>query len=554
MTGRRHASALSPWLVGSVLTSCVVLIPLAVVLSSVFQDTGGAWAHLAETRLGDYISNTLVLVICVCSLTALLGIPTAWLVTMCEFPGRRIFTWALLLPLAVPAYLAAYAMTDLLQFSGPVQTWLRESWNLHRGQYWFPQVRSMPGAIVILSFAFYPYVYFAARSAFLEQSQALLEASRTLGRGPVRTFLTTALPLARPSLIAASILVMMETVAEFGAVEYCAVDTFATGIYRTWLGLESIEAAAQLSSLLLVPLVLVIFLEVKNRKYARYHHMTGGRGLRRTRLPLLAQLGASIVCSLPLVIGFMLPVSRLLSLAISSGDSRARELLLTLSGNTLMLAGIASVIAVVLAVVVTYAGRLRKSAVSQSAIEVCRAGYAIPGPVIAIGVLTALGWIDHRVNDAWLSIFPDRNPLGLILTGSIVTLLFAYQTRFLAVAIALTQGGFDRINRRLDEAAQTLGGGPLRTLFRIHVPMMRVSLFAAGLLVFVDVAKELPATLMLRPFDFDTLAVRVYQLASDERLGEAATCAIAIVIVGLLPVLILHRLIERGAPRSELGS
>ena len=555
MTRKRGASVLSPWLTGSVLTSLLVLIPVAVVLSSIFQDSGGAWSHLVETRLSDYALNTLLLTISVCAVTACIGIPTAWLVTMHEFPGRKVLSWALLLPLAVPAYLSAYAMTDFLQVSGPVQSWLRATADLDVGDYWFPDLRSLPGAAAILGFSLYPYVYFAARTAFIEQSQSLLEASRTLGRSPLRTFITVALPLARPALAAATILVMLETVADFGAVEHCAVDTFATGVYRTWLGLDSLEAASQLSSLMLALLIGLIVAGVLLRRNSRVHRTTARcTSLRRTRITGGGAIIATTVCVIPLLVGFALPFARFVYLSLSSGDARAGELLVTLAGNTFFLAAVSGVLSVVIAVLVTYTARLRRDTVGSSLVEVCRAGYAIPGPVIAISVLAALGWIDHRINSASATLFSDLEPPGLLLTGTVVAMLIGYQTRFLAVAIAPIYTGFARANVHLDDAARTLGSRPFATLLRVHIPSMHASLLAAGLLVFVDVAKELPATLMLRPFNFDTLAVRVYQLASDERLAEASTSAIGIIAVGIIPIFILHRFIERQHSTLKAGT
>ncbi len=542
----RRGIAAKFWLIGGVLAGVLIALPVGVVVSSIFQSSDGEWTHLAQTRLPRYVFNTLVLAVSVCVLAGFFGITTAWLVTMYRFPGRKILSWAQLLPLAVPAYLSAYALSDLFQFSGPVQTWMREYFNLVPGEYWFPNVRSLGGAIIILAFSLYPYVYFAARIAFLEQPRSALEASRTLGRGPIATFLTVALPLARPALVAGIMLVLMETVADFGAVDYCAVDTFATGIYRTWFGLDSPVAAAQLSALLISVLFLLLGLEWILRRGNRYHRTTTRCDQERsTSLGTPMGVLACLFCLFPIGIGFVLPASRLLILAIEEGDARASELLGELVFTTVWVASVASVIAVVLAILIGYSRRIRSGILTGFASSAARAGYAIPGPVIGIGVLMTLVWVDHGINDISSSFLGEDWKPGLIFTGSVLALVIGYQTRFLAVSLSFVEAGLARVHRRVDDAARTLGAGATRTFFGVHLPMMRRSLLAAGLIVFVDVAKELPITLMLRPFNFDTLAIRVYTLASDERLEEAATASLAIIVIGLIPVFLLSRHIER---------
>lgn len=540
------------WPILGLLGSLVVLVPVAVIFASVFRSSDGEWSHLAETRLPVYVVNTVVLGISVCVLSGVIGVSTAWLVTMHRFPGRGIVSWALLLPLSVPAYLAAYSLTDLLQFSGPVQVWIRDRFDLAAGEYWFPGVRSLGGAIFVLTFALYPYVYFAARIAFLEQSKSALDSSRLLGRGPFGTFLHVALPLARPALIGGLMLVLMETVADFGAVDYCAVDTFATGIYRTWYGLESEVAASQLSALLISALFFLIVGENLLRRGGRYHR-TSARCHRSEGTVLRPFVGLAVLlfCSLPVIIGFLLPMGRLLSLAVDARASEASVPLGTLVMTTTWIGGVAACIAVVISLLIGYACRIRPGLLASTGAGIARTGYAIPGPVVAIGLLIPLGWIDHRINDAAsLTLGEDWRP-GLIFTGSVVALLIGYQTRFVAVGLSFVQSSLERVHVRIDEAASTLGSGATRTLFMLHLPMMRRSLIAAGILVFVDVAKELPVTLMLRPFNFDTLAVRVYQLASDERLEEAAVAALLIGLVGLVPVLLLSRQIDRIATRPD---
>ncbi|MEM7808814.1 MAG: iron ABC transporter permease [Planctomycetota bacterium] len=542
---RRRLAKLWPgvWPATCFAVSAIVAIPLLTVLASVFQSSDGEWQHLAETRLGDYVRNTLWLAVSVVTITLVVGTATAWLIETCDFPGRKTFRWMLLLPLAVPAYLSAYAYTDLLQFSGPVQTSLREAFGWGRRDYWFPEVRSVGGAAVILALSLFPYVYVAARTAFAEHAASAMEVGRTLGRGPWRCFLTVALPLARPALAAGGALVLMETLADFGAADYCAVDTFATGIYRTWRGLESPVAAAQLSAVLLGVVSLLVLVDLLARRHRRFHGVSRtSRPMRKVRLGWRSATAAIVVCGLPVVLGFVLPALIFGHMAWTAGDARAREVVLDFGFNTLWLAAASGVIAGGLALLVAFGRRVSKSRTVRSAGRFAGLGYALPGTVVAIGVLVPLGWLDHAFNDATRTLF-DWRP-GLIFTGSVLAVMLAYQTRFLGVALGMVESGMTRIRRNVDDAARSLGTSGGRLLVRIHLPLLRGSLLAAMLLVFVDVAKELPATLMLRPFDFETLAVRVYQLASDERLEEASLGALAIIGVGLLPVIVLSGLLE----------
>ncbi|MEE2777847.1 MAG: iron ABC transporter permease [Acidobacteriota bacterium] len=537
------------WPLAGSLVAAWVAVPIMVVLASVGADSDGVWAHLASTVLPGYIRNTVLLALGVAVGTFVLGVGSAWLVTMCRFPGQRVLWWALLLPLAIPAYLSAYAYSDLLQFSGPVQTGLRDAFGWIRADYWFPQVRSLGGAIAILSFGLYPYVYLASRSAFLEQSMCALEVGRTLGGGPWNGFRRIALPLARPSIVAGLSLALMETLAEFGAVDYLAVDTFATGIFRTWMTRGSLTAAAQLSACLLGLVGILILIERSARRRARFFSATHRhRALATVRLRGVRGAVAAMACALPVVLGFAVPVLRFIDLSATGGDRRAGELFVELARNSMLVGLTAAALAAALALVVAYAGRLDPSPASRFTGWLAGLGYAIPGGVIAIGVLAPLTWLDHRLND-WGQAAFDFAP-GLILSGSVVAVLLGYQTRFLALALSLIEAGLGRIRPSIDDAARTLGATPGRLLRQVHVPLLRGTTFAALALVFVEVIKELPATLILRPFNFETLAVRVYQLASDERLAEASTGALAIIAVGLVPVVILSRLQQGARPAA----
>ena len=539
----------------AVLVTAAVAAPIAVVVAHVGADSGGLWSHLAATVLPDYARNTLALALGVASLTCLLGVSTAWLVTLCRFPGRSFLRWALLLPFAIPSYLCAYAYTDLLQFSGPVQSALRAAFDWGRQDYWFPEARSLGGATVILALGLYPYVYLAARAAFLEQSVCVLEVGRTLGLGPWRSFVRVALPLARPSIAAGLSLALMETLAEFGAVQYCAVDTFATGIYRTFTlpDRHALTAAAQLSVCLLLFIALLIGLESLARRAARFHHTsTRYRALPSWRLRGARAALAAAACGLPVLLGFCIPFGVFLLGSWRGGDPRAGETFLEYGRNSLLLAATASALAVALALAVAFGRRLRSTPVTRVMTRLAALGYAIPGAVIAVGIVIPITWLDRRLAVA-AELALGTAP-GLLLSGTVVALLYGYQSRFLAVALNLLQAGYSRVRPTLDDAARTLGASPTRLLSKVHLPMLRSTLLAAALLVFVDVVKELPATLILRPFDFDTLAVRVYQLASDERLAEASTGALAIIVIGLLPVLVLSRMLDRSRPGSAAGS
>lgn len=537
----------SGWTLATLVIAALVALPVLVVASRVFSDTGGVWSHLASTVLSRYLANTTILSVGVGLGTFLIGTGTAWLVTMCRFPGSRVLEWALLLPMAVPAYVMAYTYTDLLQFSGPVQTALRVAFDWGYGDYWFPEVRSMGGAIAMMVFVLYPYVFLLARAAFLEQSVCVLEVSRTLGRGPWSSFFRVALPLARPAIAAGLALALMEVLADFGTVQYFAVDTFTTGIYRTWFAMGQPIAAAQLAAVLMLFVLVLLEVERRSRGAARYHHTTGRyRRLAARRLKGPAAAAAFAACALPLAIGFLVPGGVLLRLAVTRGDPMWGATFLGLAANSLILAALTAVLAVALAVVLAYGLRLHPSPVLRGAVRVSAMGYAIPGSVIAVGVLIPFARIDNTL-DAFMRDHFDIST-GLLLSGTITALVFAYLVRFLAVSFNTVEASLGKIRPSMDQASRVLGATPTGTLRRVHAPMMRGSLLTAGLLVFVDVMKELPATMIVRPFNFETLAVRTHRLASDERLAEASTAALAIVAVGIIPVILLSLAITRSRP------
>jgi len=531
------------------LIAMLLAVPVIMVLANVFVPSQGTWAHLAGTVLPEYVANTLWLLAGVGAMVIFGGVATAWLVTMCRFPGQRLFEWALILPLAMPAYIMAYAYTDFLQFTGPLQTWLRELTGWQAREYWFPEIRSVGGAIVMLGLVLYPYVYLVVRAAFLEQSVGIVEVGRTLGYGSWGSFLRIALPLARPAIAAGTTLALMETLADFGTVSYFAVPTFTTGIYRAWLSLGDRVAAAQLSALLLGFVVSVLLLERLSRGRARFHNTGGRKWPARYQLHGVASLVAVLICCVPLVLGFLLPTGLLLRMALTEGDAQFGSSFVTLTINSFTLSGVTAIAAVVFALIMAYAMRLRPGPLVQAANRLAGLGYAIPGAVIAIGILVPVARLDNAI-DAWMRAHFDIST-GLLLTGSITALVYAYLVRFLAVALQTVEAGLTRITPSMDEAARSLGVGPVDTLIKVHGPLMRGSLLTAALLVFVDVMKELPATFVMRPFNFDTLAVQAYNLAADERLAEASTAALAIVAVSVLPLIVLSRRIARSRTAAD---
>ena len=549
-SARRRSVLPSAWTVVTLLIAALVALPVLVVASRIFVDTGGVWGHLAATVLPRYLANTARLVVGVGIGTFVVGVATAWLVTMCRFPGSRMLEWALLLPMAVPAYVMAYTYTDLLQYAGPVQTGLRELFGWSRQDYWFVNIRSLGGAVSMMVFVLYPYVYLLARAAFLEQSVCVLEVSRTLGRGPWSSFFRVALPLARPAIVAGLALVLMEVLADFGTVQYFAVDTFTTGIYRTWFAMGEPVAAAQLAAVLMLVVLVLMVLERRSRGAQRYHHTTGRyRRLPKRRLTGPRAAAALTACLVPLVAGFVVPAGVLLNLSIKGGDAVLGSLFLDLARNSLMLSAAAAALAVLLALVLAYGLRLHPSPILRGAVRVAAMGYAIPGSVVAVGVLIPFARLDNTL-DAFMRQYFGVST-GLLLSGTIAALIFAYLVRFLAVSFNTVEASLGKIRPSMDHASRVLGQTPGRTLRRVHAPMMLGSLLTAGLLVFVDVMKELPATMIVRPFNFETLAVRVYRLASDERLAEASTSALAIVLVGILPVILLSVAITRSRPGQE---
>ncbi|WP_299414405.1 iron ABC transporter permease [uncultured Sulfitobacter sp.] len=540
-TKRDSARALS-WF--AVLVAATCALPMLAVLLAAMSGGVETVRHLADTVLGDYARTTLTLVVLVATGTFCVGVGAAWLVTMTRFPGVRFFEIALVLPLAFPAYVLAYAYTHVLDHPGIVQATLRDLTGWGPRDYWFPEIRSLGGAAAMLVLVLYPYVYLLSRAAFLQQSGTTFLAARALGSSPWAAFFKISLPLARPAIAGGVLLAVMETIADFGTVAYFGVQTFATGIYTSWFSLFDRVGAAQLALCLLSFALLLAMLERLQRGDARYHDPAR----RANAAPPLTLSGwrgvfATALCAVPVVFGALLPIGVLFSMGLGSEQNLLSARYLGFIQNSATLASVAAVVTVLAAISVGFYQRLDGGRRSSGAAYVARLGYAVPGGVIAVGLLVPFAAFDNAL-DAWMRATFDIST-GLLITGSIWLLVIAYMVRFLAAALGAYEGGQAMVHVNMDAASRSLGQGPVGTLRRVHLPILTPSLLTALLIVFVDVMKELPATLIMRPFNFDTLAVQAYRLASDERLEGAAVPSLVIVAMGLLPVILICRQVKR---------
>jgi len=524
--------------------AAVCLLPmLAVALAAV---TGGTdtISHLIETVLPRYALTTLALVVLVAIGTFAIGVGAAWLVVMTRFPGVRFFEIVLVLPLAFPAYVLAYAYTFILDHPGIVQTTLRDVTGWGPRDYWFPEIRSVPGAALMLVLVLYPYVYLLARAAFLQQSSGAFLAARALGKTSWQAFWRVSLPMARPAIASGVLLAVMETIADFGTVAYFGVQTFATGIYTSWFAMADRAAAAQLALVLLCFALMLAVSERATRGKARYHQA----GKQHAKMPPSdltgwRAFGAWVLCAVPVLLGFLLPVAILFDMGLDSEQDLLSRRYIGFLKNSLTLAGVAALVTVCAAISIGFFMRLRPGRPSGTAAYAARLGYAVPGGVIAVGLMVPFAAFDNAL-DAWMRATFDIRT-GLLITGSIWLLVAAYMVRFLAAALGASEGGLSTVQSNIDAAARSLGQTPMGMLRRVHLPILTPSLLTALLIVFVDVMKELPATLIMRPFNYDTLAVQAYRLASDERLEGAAVPSLVIVAVGLLPVILICRQVGR---------
>ncbi|EKP0299891.1 ABC transporter permease [Aeromonas veronii] len=532
------------WMTGSWATALLLGLPVIALLFSAFSAEGELFRHLADTVLLDYLANTLGLVVGVVLLSLLFGVPTAWLVAMCQVPGRRALQWALMLPMAMPSYIVAYVYTDLLDYSGPLQAGLRAlfGWD-SPADYWFPAIRSLGGAAWVLALVLFPYVYLLTRASFLEQSVSLIHSSRLLGCTPWQSFRRLSLPLARPAIMVAVSLVAMETLADFATVHFFAINTLTTAVYDTWLGYGSLATAAKLSCLMLLAVVLLIALERRSRSRQQVFQKSMGHE-QPLRYPLkgMSRWLAGLWCWGLVLAGFGLPFVILLDYGVRYFELSWTPEFVRFAGNSLAISALTALLAMGIALLLGFFRRLDGGIKSLLPLRIAAMGYAMPGTVLAIGVLVPLTALDFAINDLaeWLG----RQGPGLLLTGTITAIVFGYLVRFVAIAIGSVESSMGKISPSLDMAARSLGQGDGGMLRRVHLPLVRRGLFAGAMLVFIESMKELPAALLLRPFNFDTLATHVYQFVSDEMLERGALGAIVIVLVGLLPLIWVNRSLD----------
>lgn len=529
------------WITGSWASALLLALPVLALVFSALSADGDLFGHLADTVLFDYLANTLGLVVGVVLLSLLFGVPTAWLVAMCQVPGRRALQWALMLPMAMPSYIVAYVYTDMLDYSGPLQAGLRQlfGWG-GPADYWFPAIRSLGGAAWVLALVLFPYVYLLTRASFLEQSVSLIHSSRLLGCSPWQSFRRLSLPLARPAIMVAVSLVAMETLADFATVHFFAINTLTTAVYDTWLGYGSLATAAKLSCLMLLAVVLLIALERRSRSRQQVFQKSMGHE-QPLRYPLkgMSRWLAGLWCWGLVLAGFGLPFVILLDYGVRYFELSWTPEFVRFAGNSLAISALTALLAMGIALLLGFCRRLDGGVKSLLPLRIAAMGYAMPGTVLAIGVLVPLTALDFAINDLaeWLG----RQGPGLLLTGTITAIVFGYLVRFVAIAIGSVESSMGKISPSLDMAARSLGQGDGAMLRRVHLPLVRRGLFAGAMLVFIESMKELPAALLLRPFNFDTLATHVYQFVSDEMLERGALGAIVIVLVGLLPLIWVNR-------------
>ena len=512
------------------------LAPILIILSSIFADYSENWSHIYEYVLGDYILNSLILVSGVSLLVMIIGSLTAWLVSNYQFFGKRFFEWGLILPLAIPPYILAYTFTGLFDSYGTMNEIARSLFNLEQNEMLFPNIRNIYGAIIVFSFTLYPYVYLICRTAFLNQSRSMFEVGRTLGLSQASIFLKLALPLVRPALIAGTMIVAMETLSDFGAVDHFAISTFTTGIFRTWYGMYDLTTAMQLASMLLIFITFCLVIERTSRKNANYS--TIGSNFKPTQVTRLGSLGSFVcffVCFIPIFIGFILPILEILNWSLRFNTSFFNEQFFSISLNTVLLSILSAILCTFIAMIINFSIRYKNSSVIKSINPFLNIGYAVPGLILAVGIVQLFVFLDNNILNSFE---------GYFLTGSLFGLIFAYIIKSYALANSTYEAGYQKISQTIDDSARVLKSTGLNLLFRVHFPILKTSFFTSILLVTSEVVKELPATLILRPFNFETLAVSTYIYASEERMVEAAAPATAIILIGLIPIFFISQMIR----------
>ena len=523
------------WLISSLVTMLLIGTPIYTVILGLWGGPGPSWTHLQKYLLADYVTNSLGLVIGTGLLTLLWGIPAAWFVSTTRFPGRKALEWLLIMPLSIPTYIMAFTYAGIFDYTGIIQTTFRNTFDTG---IFHLDILNIYGAMVIMSLALFPYVYVIARVAFTSRFRSLIEASQTLGASASSLFFRVILPVSRPAMVAGLALVSMEVLNDYGAVKYYGVPTFTTGIFRSWFSYEDVQAAIYLSAILLLFVFLILILENKHREKEKFHSTMVERSLQAKNLTGLHKWTVMVCCWIPVVLGFLFPLAQLLWWSFSAYAAAAYIDLLPTILNSFSLALVASLSCVIVALLLLFVSRMRTSRIFKGAVKLTTMGYAIPGAVVAVGILTPFLFVDKAMIKLLLN-FGMGNP-GLILTGTVLALLFAYTVRYLSVAFNPVEAGFEKIDKSLDEVASTLKASTWSRLTKINVPLLRSALGTAALLVFVDVLKELPLTLILRPFNFHTLATRSFELASDEQVAAAAIPSLVIIATGLIPVYLLN--------------
>src|SRR5690554_1021608 len=539
------------WLSSATLITAIVAIPVLTVIFLAFFPDENIWPHLMSTTLPRYVKTTLKLMAGVGGITLIIGLASAWAVTMCEFPGRKFFEWATLLPFAVPAYVIAYVYTSLLDYAGPVQGGLRSimGWQ-DASDYWFPEIRSLWGATLMLGLVLYPYVYLLARAAFLEQSPSLFAVSRSLGHSALSTFFRVVLPIARPAVAVGLSLVLMEALNDFGTVDYFAVQTLTAGLFDTWMNLGNLGGASQIAMIMLTFVVILVTLERYSRRRQKQDSGRDSRApIQRFVMSRPRQWICVGVCAAPILLGFVVPAVVLGHYAVIYFEQSWTAAFLKNATNSLTLSSAAALTTLVIGLILAYSRRLHDTRPMRTLMRLSSLGYAMPGAVLAVGVIVPMAAFDNQV-DTWMRDWFGVST-GLLLSGTAFALVFAYTVRFLAVSAGSLESGLQKITPSMDMAARSLGRSTTATLLQVHLPMLRGTMLTAALVVFVDCMKELPATLILRPFNFDTLATHVYQYASDEMLGISALPALIIVVAGIVPIILMSRSIGSARAYSQ---
>lgn len=533
----------NPWVIFPFLIFLVFLSPLLVVVASLFGNYSDNWNHLLTYVLSSYVFNSLFLIFGVSIIASILGVGSAWIVSNYNFLGKSFFEWALILPLAVPPYILAYTFTGLFDSYGSANNLVRELFSLNSNYIFFPNIRNIYGAIIVFSFTLYPYIYLATRMALINQSRSILEVGKTLGLNKLGIVFKLALPMIRPAIIAGLMLVIMETLSDFGAVEHFAIPTFTTGIFRTWYGLYDLQTAMQLSSLLLIFITFFIFIERLSRKNISYTSGSPIYGeIIKVKLKGYKNILAFLICLIPLMVGFVLPILELSNWAINYKLDFFNEDFLKNSANTIYLAVIAAIFCTFLTLLMNFSIRVQKNNFLFFMSSSLTLGYAIPGLILAIGIMQIFNFLD---NYFFSTLF------NFVLTGSILGLVIAYIIKAYALSNSVIEPAYLRVSPYMDDIAKTLNASNLKLLKNIHLPLLKTSFLTSIVLVISEVIKELPATLILRPFNFDTLAVSTYIYASEERMYEAAAPSIAIVLVGLIPIYFLTKTIRSSRPGNK---